>query len=95
MGSKLKQHTTLKRDFKNLVHKYERIFVKVEVMSKSERASKAETAFKLFDKNRDGFITREEFTQVCVCFRKISVCCLDYHVEERNHHFSRCLEMWW
>ena len=33
-------------------------------MSKSERASKAETAFKLFDKNRDGFITREEFTQV-------------------------------
>ena len=42
--------------------------VKVEVMSKSERASKAETAFKLFDKNRDGFITREEFTQVRVCF---------------------------
>ena len=41
----------------------------VEVMSKSERASKAETAFKLFDKNRDGFITREEFTQVSIFFR--------------------------
>ena len=70
MGSKLKQHTTLKRDFENLVHKYERIFVKVEVMSKSERASKAETAFKLFDKNRDGFITREEFTQVAYASEK-------------------------
>ena len=38
-------------------------------MSKSERASKAETAFKLFDKNRDGFITREEFTQVSIFFK--------------------------
>ena len=38
-------------------------------MSKSERASKAETAFKLFDKNRDGFITREEFTQVSIFLR--------------------------
>ena len=38
--------------------------LQVEVMSKSDRASKAETAFKLFDKNRDGFITKEEFTQV-------------------------------
>ena len=42
----------------------------VEVMSRSkaqpggDRASKADTAFKLFDKNRDGFITREEFSQV-------------------------------
>ena len=64
------QRHTLKRDFKTLSLNMFESFVKVEVMSKSERASKAETAFKLFDKNRDGFITREEFTQVCVCFRK-------------------------
>ena len=38
--------------------------LQVEAMSRSDRASKAETAFKLFDKNRDGYITKEEFTQV-------------------------------
>ena len=63
------QRHTLKRDFKTLSLDMFESFVKVEVMSKSERASKAETAFKLFDKNRDGFITREEFTQVCACLR--------------------------
>ena len=26
--------------------------------------SKVDTAFKMFDKNRDGFITKEEFAQV-------------------------------
>lgn len=36
----------------------------VEVMNKTDRTGKADTAFKLFDKNKDGFITREEFAQV-------------------------------
>jgi Ca2+-binding EF-hand superfamily protein len=38
----------------------------VEVMNKTDRTGKADTAFKLFDKNKDGFITREEFTQVTI-----------------------------
>ena len=33
-------------------------------MNKADKSQKAETAFKLFDKNRDGYITREEFTKV-------------------------------
>jgi len=36
---------------------------KVEVMNKAERSAKADTAFKLFDRNKDGFITREEFVK--------------------------------
>ena len=38
----------------------------VEVMNKADKSQKAETAFKLFDKNRDGYITREEFTKVFI-----------------------------
>jgi len=37
---------------------------KVEVMSKADKSQKTETAFRLFDKNRDGYVTREEFTKV-------------------------------
>ena len=33
-------------------------------MNMTDRAAKTETAFRLFDKNKDGFITREEFTKV-------------------------------
>ena len=33
-------------------------------MNKTDRAAKTETAFRLFDKNKDGFITREEFSKV-------------------------------
>ena len=40
---------------------------KVEVMNKADKSAKTETAFKLFDKNKDGFITREEFTKVEEC----------------------------
>ena len=40
--------------------------IKVEVMNKADKSQKAETAFKLFDKNRDGYITREEFTKVFI-----------------------------
>merc|ERR1712045_596592 len=40
---------------------------KVEVMSKADKSQKTETAFKLFDKNKDGYITREEFTKVASC----------------------------
>ena len=29
--------------------------------------SKVDTAFKMFDKNKDGFITKEEFAQVWGC----------------------------
>ena len=36
----------------------------VEVMNKADKSQKTETAFRLFDKNKDGFITREEFTKV-------------------------------
>ena len=33
-------------------------------MNKTDRTGKTDTAFKMFDKNRDGFITKEEFTEV-------------------------------
>jgi Ca2+-binding EF-hand superfamily protein len=33
-------------------------------MNNSDRSSKTETAFKLFDMNKDGYITREEFKKV-------------------------------
>jgi len=36
---------------------------KVDGMNKAERSAKADTAFKLFDRNKDGFITREEFVK--------------------------------
>jgi len=44
--------------------KHGSLLSKVEVMNKADKSQKAETAFKLFDKNRDGYITREEFTKV-------------------------------
>ena len=37
----------------------------VEIMASTERSEKTKTAFKLFDKNKDGFITRQEFLKVC------------------------------
>merc|ERR1719348_2362415 len=37
---------------------------KVEIMATTERSEKTKTAFKLFDKNKDGFITRQEFLKV-------------------------------
>merc|ERR1712113_869143 len=37
---------------------------KVEVMNVADKSQKTETAFKLFDRNKDGYITREEFTKV-------------------------------
>jgi hypothetical protein len=48
------------------------VFGEVEVMSKTDRAAKTETAFRLFDKNRDGFITREEFMKVGCTFAPFS-----------------------
>ena len=39
-------------------------------MNKADKSQKAETAFKLFDKNRDGYITREEFTKVITLFSR-------------------------
>ena len=33
-------------------------------MNNADRSSKTEMAFKLFDMNKDGFITREEFKKV-------------------------------
>ena len=36
----------------------------VEVMNKADKSQKTETAFRLFDKNKDGYITREEFNKV-------------------------------
>ena len=49
-------------------------------MNKTDRAAKTETAFRLFDKNKDGFITREEFTKVgCTCapFSHVLTACVD------------------
>jgi len=37
---------------------------KVEAMNTCDRSSKAETAFRLFDMNKDGYITRDEFKKV-------------------------------
>ena len=37
-------------------------------MNKADKSQKTETAFKLFDKNRDGYITRDEFTKVQHCY---------------------------
>ena len=39
-------------------------FLQVEVMNVADKSQKTETAFKLFDKNKDGYISREEFTKV-------------------------------
>ena len=47
--------------------------IKVEVMNKADKSQKAETAFKLFDKNRDGYITREEFTKVFTFFCGVNI----------------------
>ena len=33
-------------------------------MNVADKSQKAETAFKLFDRNKDGYITREEFIKV-------------------------------
>ena len=33
-------------------------------MNVADKSQKTETAFKLFDRNKDGYITREEFTKV-------------------------------
>lgn len=56
--------------------------IKVEVMNKADKSQKAETAFKLFDKNRDGYITREEFTKVFT----FSFC--NVNTNEREKSFS-------
>jgi hypothetical protein len=48
------------------------LFAQVEVMSKTDRAAKTETAFRLFDKNKDGFITRYEY--FCSIFFSYIVC---------------------
>ena len=53
--------------------------IKVEVMNKADKSQKAETAFKLFDKNRDGYITREEFTKVFTFF------VMSTSMREKNH----------
>ena len=37
---------------------------KVDTMMMMMMLSKVDTAFKMFDKNKDGFITKEEFAQV-------------------------------
>ena len=55
--------------------------IKVEVMNKADKSQKAETAFKLFDKNRDGYITREEFTKVFSFF-------CDVNTNEREKSFT-------
>ena len=55
--------------------------IKVEVMNKADKSQKAETAFKLFDKNRDGYITREEFTKVFSFF-------CDVNTNERENHLQ-------
>ena len=39
-------------------------YFQVEVMNKADKSQKTETAFRLFDKNKDGYITREEFNKV-------------------------------
>ena len=38
--------------------------IQVEAINNSDRSSKTEMAFKLFDMNKDGYITREEFKKV-------------------------------
>jgi Ca2+-binding EF-hand superfamily protein len=40
------------------------LLLQVEAMKNSDRSSHTKMAFKLFDMNKDGFITREEFKMV-------------------------------
>ena len=40
------------------------IMTTISIMMMMMMTSKVDTAFKMFDKNRDGFITKEEFAQV-------------------------------
>ena len=51
-------------------------------MNKADKSQKAETAFKLFDKNRDGYITREEFTKV-----------FTFYYWDVNLHIRGCLKL--
>ena len=37
-------------------------------MNVADKSQKTETAFKLFDRNKDGYITREEFTKVAIFY---------------------------
>ena len=53
----------------------------VEIMASTERSEKTKTAFKLFDKNKDGFITRQEFLKVC---RKMTATAVYGRAESRN-----------
>jgi len=49
-------------DLKNLPGSHS---TKVEIMNKTDKTvGKVDTAFRMFDKNRDGFITKDEFAQV-------------------------------
>ena len=49
-------------------------------MATTERSAKTKTAFKLFDKNKDGFITRQEFLKVCFFCRKIYKALIVIHI---------------
>ena len=48
--------------------------------SKREAVAKAERAFKLFDKDNDGYITKEEFQKISKKLNKQQACLKNYHI---------------
>ena len=52
--------------------------------SKREAVAKAERAFKIFDKDHDGYITKEEFTKISKKLNKQQVERLLLHSDESH-----------
>ena len=48
--------------------------------SKREAVAKAERAFKLFDKDNDGYITKEEFQKISKKLNKQQACLKNYNI---------------
>ena len=59
--------------------------------SKREAVAKAERAFKIFDKDNDGYITKEEFTKISKKLNKQQVQYILLHSSKRHTFFIKVL----
>ena len=66
------------------------------MVNKRESAAKAERAFKLFDKDNDGYITKVEFQKISEKLDKSQVakeiCCIEFfHILQRTTLYLRLI----